>query len=123
MTSISSLEYEEAAAYRRRGSPMNIASTAKAALLRNFSGSADAKGYRKCPQDNLLPGIGLASIELYGICGTVLLWRDMARLYYRNPIKRRHCRGYVVVKCIVWIPGIQLGILARAFMARTSIGR
>jgi hypothetical protein len=42
---------------------MNIASTAKAALRRNFSGSADDKGYTHWPQENLLPGIDLGSVE------------------------------------------------------------
>jgi hypothetical protein len=42
---------------------MNIASTAKAALLRNFSGSADTKGYTKTPQDNLLSDVNLATVE------------------------------------------------------------
>jgi hypothetical protein len=46
-----------------RESPVNITSMAKAALLRNFSGSTDNKGYTKSPQENLLPGIDLATVE------------------------------------------------------------
>ena len=42
---------------------MNITSMAKAALLRNFSGLADTKGYTRSPQENLLPGINLATVE------------------------------------------------------------
>jgi hypothetical protein len=42
---------------------MNIASTAKAALLRNFSGWTDNRGYVKSPQDNLLSGVDLATVE------------------------------------------------------------
>lgn len=42
---------------------MAIASIAKAALLRNFSGSTDKKGYTLWPQENLLPGIDLATVE------------------------------------------------------------
>jgi len=42
---------------------MGIVSTAKAALLRNFSGATDKKGYTKSPQKNLLPGIDLATVE------------------------------------------------------------
>ena len=42
---------------------MNIASRAKAALLQNFSGSTDNKGYTRSPQQNLLPGIDLATVE------------------------------------------------------------
>ncbi len=46
---------------------MNTASIAKAALLGNFignfSGAADKKGYTHLPQENLLPGIDLATVE------------------------------------------------------------
>jgi len=42
---------------------MSIASTAKAALLRNFSGSTDDKGYTKSPQENLLSGVDLTTVE------------------------------------------------------------
>jgi hypothetical protein len=42
---------------------MGIASTAKGALLRNFSGSTDSKGYTKSPQDNLLAGVNLTPVE------------------------------------------------------------
>jgi hypothetical protein len=42
---------------------MSIASTAKAALLRNFSGSTDNKGYTKSPQENLLSAVDLATVE------------------------------------------------------------
>jgi len=42
---------------------MNTASIAKAALRRNFSGLADDKGYTHWPQENLLPGIDLATVE------------------------------------------------------------
>lgn len=43
--------------------PVNSASKAKAALRRNFSGSTDEKGYTRWPQENLLPGIDLATVE------------------------------------------------------------
>jgi hypothetical protein len=42
---------------------MSIASTAKAALLRNFTGSTDKKGYMHSPQENVLPGVDLTSVE------------------------------------------------------------
>lgn len=41
---------------------MNIAAKAKAALLGNFSGTTE-KGYTHWPQENLLPGIDLATVE------------------------------------------------------------
>lgn len=44
-------------------SPMNIASAARVALLRNFSGLADDRGYTHGPHENLLPGIDLATVE------------------------------------------------------------
>jgi hypothetical protein len=42
---------------------VNVSTSAKLALLRNFSGSTDNKGYTKSPQENLLPGIDLATVE------------------------------------------------------------
>ena len=42
---------------------MNMASVAKAALLNNFSGPTDIKGYTKTPQENLLLGVDLATFE------------------------------------------------------------
>jgi hypothetical protein len=41
---------------------VNIVSNAKAALLSNFSGRVD-KDYRHWTQENLLPGIDLATVE------------------------------------------------------------
>lgn len=43
--------------------PVNVASIVKAALLCNFSGATDNKGYTLRPQENLLPGIDLATVE------------------------------------------------------------
>ena len=42
---------------------MNVSASAKAALLRNFSGTTDHRGYTKSPQENLLLGIDLATVE------------------------------------------------------------
>ena len=42
---------------------MNVRERARAALIRNFSGSKDKKGYTQWPHDNLLPGIDLATVE------------------------------------------------------------
>jgi hypothetical protein len=42
---------------------VNTISIAKAALLANFSGRTNTKGYTDQPQDNLLPGIDLATVE------------------------------------------------------------
>ena len=46
-----------------KSSKVNITTRAKAALLRSFSGATDRKGYTRSPQDNLLPGIDLATVE------------------------------------------------------------
>lgn len=42
---------------------MNTVSIAKAALLGNFSGATDKKGYTRLPQENLVSGIDLATVE------------------------------------------------------------
>jgi hypothetical protein len=42
---------------------VNTTTRAKKALLRNFSGATDGKGYTRSPQENLLPGVDLATVE------------------------------------------------------------
>jgi hypothetical protein len=42
---------------------MRLSLPAKTALLRNFSGITDKKGYTRLPQENLLSGIDLATVE------------------------------------------------------------
>ena len=42
---------------------MKLSLSAKAALLRNFSGMTDNKGYTRLPQENLVSGIDLATVE------------------------------------------------------------
>jgi len=48
---------------------VNITIRSKAALRCSFAGVTDRKGYTHSPQDNLLPGIDLATVESDLICG------------------------------------------------------
>jgi hypothetical protein len=43
--------------------PDDLASRAKRALLQNFSGRTDEKGYVSTPEENVLPGLDLAAIS------------------------------------------------------------
>lgn len=42
---------------------MNLSLSAKSALLRNFAGMTDKRGYTRLPQENLVSGIDLATVE------------------------------------------------------------